>query len=1107
MKKRLYKLIAVLTVFALVFCDRGIISMADEIVPGDFAEVQEDKVYDEADTKSKTVSGNEADAESKTVSGNEVNSESEDESYNDSNAEPENESYNNANAESEEISDDETEYEVPDSADSGAEEDEIIGEEDADDYEESEEDISIEELEIEEEDVSIEELEIEEEDVSGDVVSIETNNSKTAPGLVVSPKADGTIKINLLVASIDPTLTSINGRNYHNGKNTIKASEYFNYSLAERVGFWCDSFEEVSHQTVEFNVVDTVEINEFPKYKADSSLPSLNNKSFQELFKMDENGYGMWYEGITSEAYRQYDTAGDLDYEYYIEKLDLVKKKNAGEFDVLLMIGIDPLSPNETCMVGRNPLWINGDTFCADCENFVIVTPTFSRPDGSIENVGHMSEAMLGYTYGNIDYVPGCIDGSNYNALNDWQKFCLCKYLATPGTSVYGYGMVHFSPNSDDDYDWENDTPVNYYKNWREGTGKSTFTAQSTYLAENSPYNYPNNPCISHHKWWFSNMPYEDGRDEDGYFNNWWRYIFTPDYVTGLSQVKENPQGKIDMKIGDETAVDFMVEYYSDTKIATDTAESDAAIILKKDSHLSVKEGKIVALTEGKETIEIRLDGISLFVSVSISDVRTAYNISYELNGGNNSKDNPKSYGVNKTVTLKNPKRTGYTFDGWYDNKSFTGDKIKEVKKQDITLYAKWIPNTYTITLNGKGGKYTPAGGEAVSTFKMNLTYDSEAALSTKFVRTGYTLSGFTTKKDGKGKFYAFAEKVKNLTKTNKGNVNLYAKWTPNPYTVVFDTNVEAGVKVFGLMNPLNTKYGKNVKLPASEYVRKGYSFKGWSLTPDGEVRFKNKAKVKNLATSGEVRLYAVWSLNTYSVKFSANGGKGKVPDTIKGRQYGVNPCILPVKDSSLHNDGYTFRGWSTTKDDSDLRYEEGEVFDYGPIKENYVVTLYAQWDYDICVQKDDGTTDSFSASINRVYTTEYLADLVFKLNRPGEHVVGFATSEKNAAKGKLAYKSTVKNAAGKILYPVYKPNKYTVKFDKNVPEGAKVTGKMSSQAATYGKSFTLKGNEYKCAGHKFLGWDRKQNATVPEFTNKAQITTSLSDKNKDVVVLYAIWD
>ena len=91
-------------------------------------------------------------------------------------------------------------------------------------------------------------------------------------------------------------------------------------------------------------------------------------------------------------------------------------------------------------------------------------------------------------------------------------------------------------------------------------------------------------------------------------------------------------------------------------------------------------------------------------------------------------------------------------------------NKIKEVKKQDITLYAKWIPNAYTITLNGKGGKYTPAGGEAVSTFKMNLTYDSEAALSTKFVRTGYTLSGFTTKKDGKGKFYAFGEKVKNLT-------------------------------------------------------------------------------------------------------------------------------------------------------------------------------------------------------------------------------------------------------------------------------------------------------------------------------------------------------
>ena len=85
----------------------------------------------------------------------------------------------------------------------------------------------------------------------------------------LSVTATGTIKINLLVAAIDPTLTSTDGKNYWNGKTKIKASEYFGYSLDESLNFWIDNFEEISHNTVDFNVVDTVIIDEFPKFGND----------------------------------------------------------------------------------------------------------------------------------------------------------------------------------------------------------------------------------------------------------------------------------------------------------------------------------------------------------------------------------------------------------------------------------------------------------------------------------------------------------------------------------------------------------------------------------------------------------------------------------------------------------------------------------------------------------------------------------------------------------------------------------------------------------------------------------------------------------------------
>lgn len=434
----------------------------------------------------------------------------------------------------------------------------------------------------------------------------------------ISLSATGDIKINLLVAAIDPTLTSTDNKNYWNGKKKIKASEYFGFSLDESLNFWIDNFEEISHNKVEFNVVDTVIIDEFPKYT--DGKKSLDNASFQKIFKKDSNGYGDWAGGVQKDEYKPYDTAWELDYDYYIDKLNLVKRKNNNEFDMLFMIGIDPLSPCETCMVGRNPLYINGLTFERDCDNFVIVTPTFSRPDGSIENIGHMSEDMLGYTYGMIYYEENCIDGSDYSALNDWQKFCLCKYLATPETKVYGYGMVHFSPNSTMDYDWSNNTKVRYYKNWKEGKDIQNFTADTTYLSEGSKFNYNNNPIISHHRWWFYNMPYEDGRDKDGYYNNWWRYIFNPNYVTGIEADTSYPSGEIKLNVGDSTAVKFKVEDQAFKSFTSDTKVSSAAVNIKDTSILSYSNGQIKAKKAGKTTITVKLDGKSVKYTVNVTD-------------------------------------------------------------------------------------------------------------------------------------------------------------------------------------------------------------------------------------------------------------------------------------------------------------------------------------------------------------------------------------------------------------------------------------------------------------------------------------------------------
>lgn len=71
------------------------------------------------------------------------------------------------------------------------------------------------------------------------------------------------------------------------------------------------------------------------------------------------------------------------------------------------------------------------------------------------------------------------------------------------------------------------------------------------------------------------------------------------------------------------------------------------------------------------------------------------YKIKYKLGGGENNSKNPSKYTVSKKVTLRKPKREGYTFAGWYTDKKFK-HKITSIKKGStgkVTLYAKWKKN------------------------------------------------------------------------------------------------------------------------------------------------------------------------------------------------------------------------------------------------------------------------------------------------------------------------------------------------------------------------------------------------------------------------------
>lgn len=109
--------------------------------------------------------------------------------------------------------------------------------------------------------------------------------------------------------------------------------------------------------------------------------------------------------------------------------------------------------------------------------------------------------------------------------------------------------------------------------------------------------------------------------------------------------------------------------------------------------------------------------------------------------------------------------KTGYTLDGWYTDKDCTtAYDFSSKVTGDITLYAKWNINSYTVSFDSNGGSSVAA---------QSVNYNTTASKPADPSRKGYTFAGWFTGKDCKTA-YDFNSNV-------TGDITLYAKWNKIP--------------------------------------------------------------------------------------------------------------------------------------------------------------------------------------------------------------------------------------------------------------------------------------------------------------------------------------
>ena len=270
--------------------------------------------------------------------------------------------------------------------------------------------------------------------------------------------------------------------------------------------------------------------------------------------------------------------------------------------------------------------------------------------------------------------------------------------------------------------------------------------------------------------------------------------------------------------------------------------------------------------------------------------------------------------------------RTGYRFVGWNTKANGTGETIEEALKLTaanngtVTLYAQWEGAPYQVTFHN---------GE--ETWTQTLYYGTAGTLDPNtFEKPGYTFKSWNTKENGKGKSYKDGAKVTNLS-TEK-DVDLYAQWTANKYTVVFHSNAAKDTTKKQTL----TYDGKETALTANSFSWKGHTFQGWT-TEDGRT-FANKEKVRNLTTEKTVDLYASWKVNEYTVVFLPNGAEGE--EVTQNMTYDV-PAELEA--NRFERIGYTFRGWATTAKGKAV-HTDGKTVKNLTDKDGVTLRLYAVW-------------------------------------------------------------------------------------------------------------------------------------------------------------------
>ena len=435
------------------------------------------------------------------------------------------------------------------------------------------------------------------------------------------------------------------------------------------------------------------------------------------------------------------------------------------------------------------------------------------------------------------------------------------------------------------------------------------------------------------------------------------------------------------------------------------------------------------------------------------------YTVSFDSQGGSSVSNRTVTFGSTYGTTtnqLTNPKRTGYTFAGWYTAKSggtFISFSSKVTTASNHTLYAHWTANKYTVYFDNGTTKE-----------KGTVTYGNTYGALSAPTKTGYTLDGWYTAKTG-------GTKITSSTKvTITADQTLYAHWKANNYTVSFDS--QGGSSVSSRTVTFDSTYGTSSN-QLTNPSKTGYTFAGWYTEKSGGTKISYNTKV---TTAKNHTLYAHWSLGEYTVTFMDGNTKVSTKTVKYNSTYGE----LPTRTKTGFNNAtwYTATsGGSQIKADTKVTITANQ-------------TLYARWTAKtITVTLNPVGGDKIDPSSYGIKFGDKYGNLPTP-NWTGHKFEGWYTAKDGGTK--IEASTVVSNASNHTLYAHWTGESYTLAFVDG-------TTTHSTKTVTYGSTYGKMPPEPYKSGYAFVGWytDPVGGSEVKD-TTKVTMTANHS--------LYARW-